>query len=68
MITFTVTLQPEGEGPDAVVRLRHLLKFALRSCGLRAVAVTDSGSAVTTTEGRGMEQDTHTIEDDHETA
>jgi hypothetical protein len=34
---YTVTLQPTGDGPPPIVRLRKLLKAALRSYGLRCV-------------------------------
>jgi hypothetical protein len=36
---YRVTLRPVGDGPPVAVRLRHLLKLALRACGLRCLAV-----------------------------
>lgn len=39
MATFTIELNPEGDGPPAEIRLRRFLKAALRSFGLRATVV-----------------------------
>lgn len=47
--TWTVTLRPEGDGPPPAIRVRRLLKAALRAYGLRCVAVnptTDDGGHV----------------------
>ena len=37
---YTVVLRPEGAGPPPVMRLKRLLKCALRAFGLRAIAVS----------------------------
>ena len=43
--TWTVCFRPEGDGPPAAIRVRRLLKIALRCCGLRCVAVEQNGPA-----------------------
>jgi len=41
-IRYTITVAPlAGDSRPADVRLKQLLKFALRSCGLRCVAVNE---------------------------
>jgi len=32
---WPLTFKPVGEGPPTEIRIRRLLKFALRSCGLK---------------------------------
>lgn len=34
-----VTFRAEGPGPSLAIRVRHMLKLALRACGLRCVSV-----------------------------
>jgi hypothetical protein len=34
---YVITLTPTGAGPPPIHRLRHLLKIALRTCGLRCI-------------------------------
>jgi len=36
---WTLTFRTEGDGPPPTIRIRHLLKTALRACGLRCVAI-----------------------------
>lgn len=38
---YLVALRAEGEGPPTPIRLRHLLKSALRAWGLRCVSVEE---------------------------
>jgi hypothetical protein len=40
--TVTLTFRAEGGGPPLPIRVRHLLKFALRSLGLRCVTAHQS--------------------------
>lgn len=35
---YSLTLKATGEGPPAIIRLRHFLKAALRQYGLRCIA------------------------------
>jgi hypothetical protein len=37
--TWTITVCPTGNGPPPEIRIRRLLKVALRAFGLRCVAV-----------------------------
>lgn len=39
MTRWTFTMRPEGDGPPVECRVRRLLKFALRTCGLRCIDV-----------------------------
>lgn len=41
--TYTLTFCATGDGPPLAVRVRHLLKAALRSWGLRCTAITGTG-------------------------
>jgi hypothetical protein len=45
--TIVLTLADTGEGPPMAIRLKRLLKFALRVCSFRCVDVADvsDGSA-----------------------
>jgi hypothetical protein len=49
MKTWIIHVRPVGDGPPPEIRMRRLLKFALRSCGFRctdiAYAATSSASA-----------------------
>ncbi|MBC7783161.1 MAG: hypothetical protein H7144_04915 [Burkholderiales bacterium] len=46
---FTVELRVEGDGPPAEIRLRRLLKSALRTYGLRATSVATASKGDQTT-------------------
>lgn len=67
--TYELTLQADGTGPEALIRIRQMLKRSLRSYGLRCVGIREV--ARTTIEGvrpdarnaeglRGCEPDTDT--------
>jgi hypothetical protein len=45
---WRLTFRPEGDGPETAIRIKKLLKIALRSCGLRCtdVAAVDSDSEI----------------------
>jgi hypothetical protein len=42
--TYTITLEPLPEGPPAEIRIRRLLKIALRMLGLKCVNVTETNT------------------------
>jgi hypothetical protein len=50
---WRVTLTAEGDGPPAVVRLRRLLKAALRTYGLRCLAVVPPDDLARQSESAG---------------
>lgn len=37
--TYTLTLKATGSGPPCITRIRRALKFLLRACGLRCIAI-----------------------------
>lgn len=39
---YRLTFRAEGDGPPAIVRVRRLLKIALRGYGLRCLAVEET--------------------------
>ena len=39
--TYTLTLKGTGSGPPTIIRIRRALKYLLRACGLRCVAISE---------------------------
>lgn len=44
MTRWTLTFRPEGDGPPVELRVRRLLKLALRVCGLRCVGLREAAA------------------------
>jgi hypothetical protein len=53
---YTLTLDALADDAPAAVRLRALLKYALRACRLRAVEVLDGDGAASADEVRRLRQ------------
>lgn len=41
MPDYLIKVRPEGQGPEPVIRVRRLLKLALRVCRLRCIRIEE---------------------------
>ena len=41
---YILTIEPDGDGAPAIIRLRHLLKVAIRQCQLRCIDVKETNA------------------------